>query len=80
MTVDARATGAQSLTVLESVRCLDCSTVYAKPAGGGTVNANPGCPKCGYVGWLPASLPVTPPGRHGRYDASRRQARTSLSG
>jgi hypothetical protein len=25
--------------------------VYAKPTGGGTVQANPGCPDCGYVGW-----------------------------
>jgi hypothetical protein len=40
-----------SLTVLESVRCLECGSVYAKPAGGGTVRENPGCPECGYVGW-----------------------------
>ncbi len=42
---------APSLTVLESVRCLECGAVYAKPSGGGTVRANPGCPECGYVGW-----------------------------
>jgi predicted nucleic acid-binding Zn-ribbon protein len=41
-----------SLTVLESVRCLECGAVYAKPAGGGTVRQNPGCPECGYVGWV----------------------------
>ena len=43
--------------VLESVRCLECGEVYAKPAGGGTVHENPGCPLCGYVGWLSISLP-----------------------
>ena len=43
---------APSLTVLETVRCLECGAVYAKPAGGGTVRANPGCPECGYVGWV----------------------------
>lgn len=41
-----------SLTVLESVRCLECGAVYAKPSGGGTVQQNPGCPDCGYVGWV----------------------------
>ena len=44
------------LTVLESVRCLECGLVYAKPSGGGTVQANPGCPDCGYVGWAGASI------------------------
>jgi hypothetical protein len=43
---------APKLTVLESVRCLECGAVYAKPHGGGTVRANPGCPDCGYVGWV----------------------------
>jgi hypothetical protein len=40
------------LTVVESVRCLECGTVYAKPLAGGTVRENPGCPECGYVGWI----------------------------
>jgi hypothetical protein len=35
-----------------TVRCLGCSEFYAKPLGGGTVRANPGCPECGYVGWV----------------------------
>jgi predicted nucleic acid-binding Zn-ribbon protein len=35
-----------------SVRCLSCGHRYAKPAAGGTVKANPGCPSCGYIGWL----------------------------
>jgi hypothetical protein len=39
------------LTVLASVRCLECGAVYAKPTGGGTVRQNPGCPECGYIGW-----------------------------
>jgi hypothetical protein len=43
------------LTVLESVRCLECGAVYAKPTDGGTVRRNPGCPDCGYVGWMEAA-------------------------
>jgi predicted nucleic acid-binding Zn-ribbon protein len=46
-----------ALAVLESVRCLDCGEVYSKPAAGSTVLKNPGCPSCGYVGWIPVSLP-----------------------
>jgi hypothetical protein len=42
---------APKLTVVTSVRCLECGAVYAKPSGGGTVRENPGCPECGYVGW-----------------------------
>ena len=49
---------APTLTLMATVRCLDCGILYSKPAGGGTVGANPGCPLCGYVGWLPAGLPV----------------------
>ena len=45
-----------NLTVLESVRCLECGAVYAKPVVGGTVRENPGCPDCGYVGWIAAAL------------------------
>jgi len=48
--------GPPNLTVLESVRCLECGVVYAKPAGGGTVQENPGCPDCGYVGWVGARV------------------------
>jgi hypothetical protein len=43
-----------SLSVVESVRCLDCGAVYVKPSAGGTVRENPGCPECGYVGWVAA--------------------------
>lgn len=45
-----------NLTVLESVRCLKCGAVYAKPSSGGTVRANPGCPDCSYSGWIAAGL------------------------
>jgi hypothetical protein len=44
--------GARSLSRVQRVRCLACGLVYVKPAGGGTVSANPGCPACGYVGWV----------------------------
>ena len=47
----------RALAVLESVRCLECGEVYSKPAAGGTVQKNPGCPVCEYVGWIPVSLP-----------------------
>lgn len=45
---------------LESVFCLECGEIYAKPLAGGTVTKNPGCPQCGYVGWIPLSLPPEP--------------------
>ena len=38
------ATAPEALTVLETVRCLECGDVYAKPSYGGTVQQNPGCP------------------------------------
>ena len=40
------------VNLLESVRCLACGSIYSKPAGGGTVRQNPGCPECSYVGWI----------------------------
>jgi len=43
------------LSQIETVRCLSCGAAYAKPASGGTVHANPGCPECTYVGWVLAS-------------------------
>ncbi|MDX6422707.1 MAG: hypothetical protein QOI67_178 [Gaiellaceae bacterium] len=49
-----------TLAVYESVRCLECGTVYGKPARGGTARLNPGCPECGYVGWLSIDLPLRP--------------------
>jgi hypothetical protein len=53
---------ARRLAVLETVRCLECGEVYSKPVAGGTVQKNPGCPECGYVGWIPISLPAEPEG------------------
>ena len=47
------------LARIERVRCLGCSASYVKPAGGGTVSANPGCPECGYVGWVREQMPIT---------------------
>ena len=49
---------ARPLPKIERVRCLNCSASYVKPAGGGTVSANPGCPECGYVGWVLERPPV----------------------
>jgi hypothetical protein len=47
-----------NLAVYESVSCLECGTVYAKPAHGGTARSNPGCPECGYVGWVAVNARV----------------------
>lgn len=60
------------LTLIESVRCLECGGIYAKPAGGGTVEENPGCPDCGYVGWLSATVPVSQDAARLRSYADRR--------
>ncbi len=51
----------RGLELIESVRCLECGAVYSKPAAGGTMTANPGCPDCGYLGWLPLALPFERP-------------------
>jgi predicted nucleic acid-binding Zn-ribbon protein len=42
----------RELGVVAVVRCLGCGTAYPKPNGGGTFRENPGCPECGYVGWV----------------------------
>ena len=49
-------------SVLETVCCLECGETYSKPVAGGTVQKNPGCPGCGYLGWIPLSLPLEPGG------------------
>lgn len=59
--MDEAAARRAHLQLLETVRCLECSEVYAKPISGDTVTRNPGCPTCGYLGWLPVSVPSTPP-------------------
>jgi hypothetical protein len=38
----------------DRLRCLDCGLVYVA----GIELA--GCPSCGYIGWLAASIPVKP--------------------
>jgi hypothetical protein len=43
----------------DDVRCLECGTVYSKPSAGSTARRNPGCPTCGYVGWLSVAIAVT---------------------
>ena len=62
-----------ALTVLESVRCLECGAVYSKPADGGTVRENPGCPECGYVGWVVADTPFRAGASPRRFAAGPRQ-------
>ena len=49
---DESGAGGPSLAVYENVSCLECGTVYAKPSRGGTARSNPGCPDCGYLGWV----------------------------
>jgi hypothetical protein len=56
----------QTLRDPETVRCLDCRTLYVKPADGGTLHRNPGCPACGYLGWVTASAPARRAGRFSR--------------
>lgn len=63
------------LTVLQSVRCLECERTYSKPVGSGTVWANPGCPHCGYVGWIPAGVPFA----DARRRSGARRLRVALS-
>jgi hypothetical protein len=42
------------LHLVAPVRCLGCGIVYPKPSALGTAESNPGCPRCGYVGWMPS--------------------------
>jgi hypothetical protein len=73
MDVEDDATTYPDAAVVEAVRCLDCGAVYSKPAGGGTVTDNPGCPECGYLGWLSSSIPFSEDAAHHRSGAGRRQ-------
>ena len=45
---------------VERVCCLECGTNYLKPTDGSVVSTNPGCPDCGYVGWISATVPGVP--------------------
>jgi hypothetical protein len=64
------------LYAVERVRCLDCGTTYGKPKAGGTVQENPGCPRCGYLGWISAT--VRPEADAPRRNAAGRQPRRSV--
>ncbi len=68
--MEREMTDVASLVAAEAVHCLDCGETYSKPSDGGTVRENPGCPRCGYLGWTGASIPLmnAEPGRL-RYDA-----------
>jgi DNA-directed RNA polymerase subunit RPC12/RpoP len=58
--MDVAAHSLTQLRVLASVLCLECGEIYSKPSAGGTVEKNPGCPECGYVGWIPLMVPREP--------------------
>jgi hypothetical protein len=65
------------LAVIESVRCLECGATYAKPAGGGTVRSNPGCPECGYVGWVAVAVRISEDFEQRRFFAGRLRRRSA---
>lgn len=67
------------LVSLERVQCLECGSTYAKPVDGGTVTENPGCPKCGYLGWITAMVPGLADGEPRRFDADQPLRRASRS-
>ena len=55
--MDERPPSRPHFAMFEGVRCLECGEIYSKPAAGGTVDKNPGCPACGYIGWIPLTRP-----------------------
>lgn len=75
MGVDDRD-GARPLSRIERVRCLNCRASYVKPRGGGIVSANPGCPECGYVGWVHERIPLMLDAARIRSFADRLRRRT----
>ncbi len=72
-------TGDESRPVsrIERVRCLGCGVVYVKPTGGGTVSANPGCPDCGYVGWVGVTVDFGEETSQRRFYAGRLRRRSA---
>lgn len=68
--------GEQSNVIqIDRVRCLECGGCYVKPVDGGTVQENPGCPRCGYLGWISATIPAVAASSSGglrRFAADRR--------
>jgi hypothetical protein len=73
VSTDVVVTSAE-LVAVERVRCLDCGTSYLKPCGGTITRRNPGCPRCGYVGWISALVPAgeEPEGRQQHTSGPRR--------
>jgi hypothetical protein len=67
-------------TELEDVRCLSCATVYERLAHAGIGLRNRACPTCGYVGWVSASVPVTPHSSLSRFSADLLQAQRGRPG
>jgi hypothetical protein len=70
---------ASTFAAFATVLCLDCGAVYAKPVRGGTVRSNPGCPECGYVGWLTERVPVRPSSARRRSDEGPPLGRSAQS-
>jgi hypothetical protein len=68
--------GGRPIASIVRVRCLNCGGAYVKPAGGGTVSANPGCPECGYVGWVLERLPFSEGDAQSHSFAGRLRRRT----
>ena len=61
-----------SSAIVDIVRCLGCGAQYPKPNGGGTARANPGCPACGYLGWVAVNARSEP--LHSDVDQQRRRS------
>lgn len=76
--MEAAQSAFRPLAALETVRCLECGEVYAKPVAGGTTQTNPGCPTCGYVGWIPLTVPGASAPR--RFGVGRQRRRADPAG
>jgi hypothetical protein len=72
------------IRALVAVRCLSCGSDYVKPgAARSTTRRNPGCPECGYLGWMPvhAGGPVlTEAAAPIRFDADPRRRHPGREG
>jgi predicted nucleic acid-binding Zn-ribbon protein len=77
--MEGKRDGGPDLAVYESVQCLECGAVYAKPSRGGTARSNPGCPECGYVGWLAVNVPSRGEREQRHSDADRQLGRSAQS-
>jgi hypothetical protein len=65
---------------IEDVRCLSCTTVYERLAHVGVGLHNRACPRCGYAGWVPASVPVTAQSSLPRFSGNRLRVRRGRPG